>query len=376
MVDFRIETLDGGITQMVISGSMADSEFELFQALSQLSKKCNHILINLENLTAGNQKFFDHLKELSARTKIKVITTQAELISNFKKIGLATFPSVKSASLSYVGDETVNLLLSKLRDVPILNTEAYSLLAYTNQPEASFAKLEEMVKGNPGLCSQILRIANSSFFARLSRAETLQQAMVTLGFINLRQIFFYNFYTSVGNFFKAQKAVISHGRKCAILAEFICKNAGGSAEECAKVRMGGLLHDIGSQALAFFLPKQYEKVREIILTEKKESYIVELFVFGTEHQAVGNTLAAKWNFPPYLSGIIGDHHFMKDEKWRTLTSPVFIANNFLNERENIPALPYFQHLEEYFASKCVKMPWKDNLIEVFHKALESIEDPF
>jgi len=365
---FHLETIEGGITQMVIEGRVEDSHFELFQALSHLSKRRGHVLINLATLGEGTKKFYTLLSELSARTKMKVIAVNQAIIAECEKIGLSAYPTVKSAALSYAGDETISLLVSRLRDVPILNTEAYQLISYVSQPEASFNGLETMIRNKPGLCSQIFRLANSSYYMRSMRADTLQQALVTLGFWNLRQIFIYNFYTSVSNIFASQKDVIQHGTDCAFLAEHICQASGGNIDECSKVRIAGLLHDVGRQALAFFFPDQYIKVLTKIKEESKPSYIAELLIFGTEHQTVGSLLCQKWNFPEYLAKIIADHHYLLSADWNLLTLPVFCANNFLNERDRTPYLTYFQRLEGYFFLKKKELPWK-NVPEEFAKSL-------
>lgn len=359
MAEFRIETLEGGITQLVIEGVVKDSDFELFTVISQASKRWNHLLVHLSGLKIWTSKLFTELQAISARTRIKAISTDQRVIAACNDAGLAVFPTIKSASLSYAGDETLNLLLRKLRDVPILNVEAYRLIAYVGSDEATFPGLEALVSNNPGLVSQILRWANSSYFARQSKAETVQQAMVTLGFANLRQLFLFNFYTSVGGLFHSQAAVIDHGRLCARLAEYICKSAGGSADECAKVRMGGLLHDVGRMALAFFFPEHYERVAQQMREKNIPSFMAELLVFGTEHQTVGSLLCNRWNFPSYLGAIIGDHHYLQADNWNTLTLPVYVANNFLHAMEGTPFHPYFSKLEGYFFLKRKDLPWKD-----------------
>lgn len=358
MAEYQINTIEGGITQITVSGIIEATDSELFKALSNLSNN-NCALVNLLELSETPDDLFMQLKDISSRTKIKVIVKKPEFVTKCSETGLQTFPTIKSASLSYAGDETLRLLITQLRDVPILNTEAYKLIQHVASPDANFPELEKMLQNNAGLCSQILRIANSSYFMRSSKAETLQQAMVTLGFAPLRQIFIYNFYNSVGNFFGVQKETVEHGQDCARLAEYIAKSAGASHAECSKIRLIGLLHDVGRQALAFFFPQQYEKVQHLIKVEQKPSFLAELVVFGTEHQNIGSVLANRWNFPDYLSKVIADHHYLQAKDWNKLTLPVFCANNFLNQRDGEPFSPYYHKLEGYFFLKRAELPWKD-----------------
>lgn len=359
MPQIRVETLDGGITQVIVEKSESASACDLEQSLSQASRKLSHMLVNLLNLEHIPENLIDHLGKLKGRTKIKVVSTHQEVIKCCNQTGLTVFPSVKSAALAFAGEKTLELLRRKLGEVPVLNTEAYQLIADVSSPDASFQTIENKVKDNAGLCGQIFKWANSSYFARKTKAETLNQALNTLGLTNLRQLFIHNLYKNVGGLFSAQKEVMDHGRKCAVLAEYIARSGGAPAEECAKVRMGGLLHDIGRQALAFSFPDHYEKVRRKIRDEKMASNIAELLVFGTEHQTVGSLLCTLWNFPSYLAAIIGDHHHLKAENWNTLTLPIFCANNFLNEIDGMPFSPWFQKLEGYFFLKRKDLPWKD-----------------
>lgn len=372
MAEYQINTVEGGITQITVTGSVGKTDSELFRAFTHLSKK-NCALVNLLELSETTDDLFLHLDEISVRTKVKVIVKKPEFVTKCNKMGLQTFPTIKSASLSYAGEETLRLLISQLRDVPILNTEAYRLIQHVASPDANFPELEKMLQNNAGLCSQILRTANSPYFMRASKAETLQQAMVTLGFAPLRQIFIYNFYNSVGNFFGAQKETVEHGQDCARLAEYIAQSGGAPYSECAKVRLIGLLHDVGRQALAFFFPQQYERVRHLVKVEKKPSFLAELVVFGTEHQNIGSILANRWNFPDYLSKVIADHHYLQAKDWNTLTLPVFCANNFLNKRDGEPFSPFFQKLEGYFFLKRAELPWK-NIDDEFNEFLDQAQE--
>ncbi|MBU1108721.1 MAG: HDOD domain-containing protein [Candidatus Riflebacteria bacterium] len=373
MAEYQINTIESGITQITVSGSVESNDSELFRALSHLSNN-NCALVNLLELSETSEDLFLHLADISSQTKIKVIVKKPEFVTKCNEIGLQIFPTIKSASLSYAGEETLRILIAQLRDVPILNTEAYKLIQYVASPDANFPELEKMLQNNAGLCSQILRTANSPYFMRSSKAETLQQAMVTLGFAPLRQIFVYNFYNSVGNFFGAQKETVEHGQNCAKLAEYIAKSAGASYTECAKIRLIGLLHDVGRQALAFFFPQQYEKVQHMVKVEQKPSFLAELVVFGIEHQSIGSILANRWNFPDYLSKVIADHHYLQAKDWNTLTLPVFCANNFLNQMDGDPFSPFYHKLEGYFFLKRAELPWKDidaELLEFLDRSQES-----
>ncbi|MBF0546285.1 MAG: HDOD domain-containing protein [Candidatus Riflebacteria bacterium] len=375
MGNFRVETLDGGFPFIKIEGTVQKKDNDILRAISGISKTHTSFIINLVELIDADEEFFEHLKGVSARSKLKVISTNSGITSRCLETGLSTFPSLKSAQLSFAGDETVRLLLSKLRDVPILSNDAYKLVSYTNNENANYDELEKMIKDNPGLVSQILRVSNSSYFFRGQTITVLSQALITIGLTHLRRLFVFNFYNSVMGLFGSQKELIKHGKECAMLSEFISKAAGAQKTDLQKMWLGGLLHDVGGQSLAYFFPEKYQVARTLVKEQKMPTYLGELVTFGTEHQSIGKLLAHKWNFPDYLQNIIGDHHYLQNEEGKRLTLPVFCANTYLNNRDGLPAPSYEDKLGEYFGLMKKEIPWGD-IEQEFETALEEDKNPF
>ncbi|MBF0406370.1 MAG: HDOD domain-containing protein [Candidatus Riflebacteria bacterium] len=369
MGKIQVETLPNGLKEVTIEGRIARDDDEVFRTLSSISKSSSDIILILTSIEGADIEFYNYLSELSMRTKFKAIAKLPEVIESCKNVGITVFPSKKSAQLALMGEETTKAILSRLKEVPILNTDAYRLMTYISNPNANLEELEKMVRENPGLVSQILRMVNSAMFYRGNKIESLSPAMVTLGMNNLRTLFLYNFYHGVTNIFTSQKDVIDHGKQCGILAEFISKSAKAPRDEHSKVWLGGLLHDIGQQALAFVFPEKYQLVLNFAEEEKKPSYFGELMIFGVDHQAIGRQLATKWNFPEYLTNIIGDHHSLKAVGWNRLTLPVFCANNYLNERNGTPYVSYYSKLVGYFMLYKAEITWAESPSEEFEKVL-------
>jgi putative nucleotidyltransferase with HDIG domain len=255
--------------------------------------------------------------------------------------------------------QTLDLIMKRIRDLPILNTEAYRLVDYCSQPEPSFANIEGMVKNNPNLCGQILRLANSATYKRSKPAETLADALVLLGLATLKQIFVQDFFSSVGKMLNTQSKVLDHGRECALLAEFIAHSAGLPALESSKARIGGLLHDIGKQFLAFFFPGPYEQVNRAVKLERIPSFQAEGKIFGVTHSEVGATLCAKWNFPGYLIDIIKTHHSPNATGLPAPAVAVYCANAFLHHRDGDAGQSYEQPLSKLFAERNRPLPWQN-----------------
>ncbi|NLI78521.1 MAG: HDOD domain-containing protein [Candidatus Riflebacteria bacterium] len=266
--------------------------------------------------------------------------------------------------------QTMETILKRLRDLPILNSEAFRLIEYCSSPKPAFEVLEGMVKNNPNLAGQIVRLANSAFYKRSKPTETLMDALVLLGLTTLKQVFVQSFYASVGKMLNTQSRVLEHGRECALLAEFIGRGAGLDAAECGRHRLGGLLHDIGKQFLAFFFPQPYEQVTRMMKLERTPSFQAEKKIFGVTHQEVGATLCARWNFPSFLVDIIKAHHAEGPGGPPPGALPVFCANGFLHQRDGEAFQPWEAPLRAWFAARRVTLPWK-NLVDEFRAFLRT-----
>ncbi len=72
-----------------------------------------------------------------------------------------------------------------------------------------------------------------------------------------------------------------------------------------------MLQDIGMPVLISKKGKQYSSIFEQWLEEKCEISLLEEKEFSFDHQRVGHLMAEEWQFPEYLTDVIGQHHFSK-----------------------------------------------------------------
>jgi HD-like signal output (HDOD) protein len=69
-----------------------------------------------------------------------------------------------------------------------LPATAQRILVLANSEEASTAEISEAISCDPAMAAQVLRIANSAIYARSRRVVDLQQALVTVGLDEVRNI--------------------------------------------------------------------------------------------------------------------------------------------------------------------------------------------
>lgn len=347
---FQAKDHGNGILELIAIFPGMGPDHPTIQSLGVFARKFKCVIFTLEKGSYLEITALPKLIDASVFTKLKVVTTTADQFP-FYKAGIPTFPTTADAIKSVKGDEIQEQVLKKLDAIPQLNTQAFEILQKLNKPETSFTDLDKIISQQPGLASQMLKTANSAFFMRRSKADTLASALSYLGIEGVKQILVFNVFKGLNGYWGAQEEVLTHGRHCAHLATFIATAGKVDAVNVSKIRLAGLLHDIGSLALAFYFPKEYKDVKALVKAGQKRTYEAEFEIFGIEHQALGKKLAEAWGFPEYLATVVGDHHSLRHSGFDKLTVPVLCANGFLNQTiEKIPFSPYYHKLREYFSN--------------------------
>ncbi len=215
-------------------------------------------------------------------------------------------------------------------------------------PDASFGDFSEIISADPSLAARLLRIANSPFYGRGSKVETIVHA---LGIVGIDQLTELVLATIMVNQFKGiDKDLINmhsfwmHSIGCGLAARTIADNIGERHVE--PYYTSGMLHDIGSLILYKEVP---DKAREILTRCRSEGLslsAVEEEVLGFTHAEVGAVVFTKWGLPRSLIEAVQFHHRPSEAKDHPLfPAIVHLADIIAYEMElgtggepNIPVL--------------------------------------
>lgn len=347
MVEYPFQARDhgNGILEIIGIAPEMGGDHPAVMALEPLARKCKGLILNLEAASVQISAL-PRLAEVAHKTKFKVVVPQPGEL-NFASAGIKICNSVSEALMGLKGEATLEIILSKVDNLPELNTSAYHYLQQLNDPNADFNMVANTISNDPALASQIFKTANSAFFMRRNKADNLNAAISFLGLEGVKQILVFHIFKGLSGYFQAQKDVLDHARATAHLAAQLATYAKSPRPTVNKIKLGGLLHDFGRMVLAFYFPGEYEQVRKLTIEDQKCTNEAEQAVFGVDHQRVGKALAEKWGFPEYLRRIITDHHSLNEPTWEELTGPVFCANGYLNQIENVPYTPYFTKLRGF-----------------------------
>ncbi|MBN1293807.1 MAG: HDOD domain-containing protein [Candidatus Latescibacteria bacterium] len=171
--------------------------------------------------------------------------------------------------------------------------------------------LTEVIERDPPLAAKILQVSNSAYYAASSTINTLQRAVVILGFDTIKEI---AITASVVHHLFDQDLVSDvdrlglwiHSVGTAKASQLIAEEI--RTEESDKAYTVGLLHDIGKILLVLSFPERYSTI--IHLAERKHCRILlaERKVLNIDHTMIGKILCDIWNLPDDISTAILYHH--------------------------------------------------------------------
>jgi diguanylate cyclase (GGDEF)-like protein len=178
-------------------------------------------------------------------------------------------------------------------------------------PDLELAELAEVISRDPGLAARVLRIANSSFYARRRHVANLRDALVVLGI---------NAAISLALGFSLVQALGSAGTHAGRYTRFWSRSllAAHAAEELGRqLKVGlpenaflaALVQDIGILAMDQALGEEYlSLVPQDGAHEHDRLVAAERGRFGTDHAEVGAWLLARWDLPESLRVAVAASH--------------------------------------------------------------------
>ncbi|MBT8339481.1 MAG: HDOD domain-containing protein [Desulfatitalea sp.] len=194
--------------------------------------------------------------------------------------------------------------------IPSLPAIVARVLEVTDNPESTADELLEVLVADPAYTAKILKLANSAFYSRVREIATVKQAVVVLGYEEIRNMVVA---TAVFNNFQKIKKVPGFdamgfwrhafltGLAARMLAVSLKKNTG-------QLFVAGLIHDIGKLVILMALPDEYAKILKMTGNRGLENLDAETHLLGVTHAETGMRLFSRWMYPDLLLRTTGSHH--------------------------------------------------------------------
>jgi len=212
------------------------------------------------------------------------------------------------------------------QELPVFHNVAVRLQQLLASRTFEIDDVIELISEDQSLSGRVLKVANASYYAGLTKIATIKDAIVRLGAQEIANMAMlasqYEFYNSSDAMLnRLMQELWGHALSCAVGAKWLIR-MGGYPGMAAEAFMGGLMHDIGKLALLKVLDDlQRDKGTDIQLTEKLVGRIMTCL-----HEEVGYALMKGWNFPDFYCDIAVKHHGQELDGGNILLAAVRLAN--------------------------------------------------
>lgn len=191
---------------------------------------------------------------------------------------------------------------------PFPNT-VLELTAILSGPSVDVKRAGKVIRADPSLSAQVLRLCNSPMFGLRSRVVSIEQATILIGTDRLRSLAMTCSLVDYSGHGLPGDQVMNfwqHSFLAALLSEYLAKLTDYSEKEQAYI--AGLLHDIG-QLPQWMLAVEEKKEQKVIPpVDWTDNTPVERSHFGMDHCEIGSSMALTWNFMPSFIDVLGYHH--------------------------------------------------------------------
>ena len=188
-------------------------------------------------------------------------------------------------------------LIEKKGDLPAFPDILTKLQKILDTPYAGVADVTRLIKMDPVLAGNILKISNSAYYkSGYEKIETLQTSVNKLGLEKIRQL---AFSLKITKMFSHNKLIDSfefwkHSLAVANFTEMLSQYTKVSQENRSIARLAGLMHDIGIMVFCYIIPDEYSVFLENVNKEEIPLEKQEEKAFGIDHQETGAKFIEKW----------------------------------------------------------------------------------
>ena len=202
-------------------------------------------------------------------------------------------------------------VLSKVHSVQLMPPAAMEVVRLLQENDASISELTRAIECDPGLTSNVLRLANSAYFGCRLEVGSVRDAILRLGTKSILRL--------------VMTAAFSSGSQCGVrgydlapgqLWEHSMAVALGATRLAEKLRLesrdelftSAILHDSGKILLGTFVEVDAGPILEMVREERVSFQVAEQQILGIDHAEVGAVLLGVWNIPPTIVEAVRWHH--------------------------------------------------------------------
>jgi len=213
----------------------------------------------------------------------------------------------------------VTQLVAEVDRLPELPQAVVQVIRVLEDPDVDADDLANIIRLDPNLTLQMLRLSNSAAYGLSRRVETVKDAVAILGQNTLKSLVYtilshQTLNHELPGYALKTGALWTHAVTGAFYAKHIAKNihrfcATNDVKLDPEVAFtAALLRDIGKIILTMYVGANYAEIDQYALQHQVSFHDAEHHIIGASHTEVGQAIAERWQLPLNIYRAIAYHH--------------------------------------------------------------------
>lgn len=209
----------------------------------------------------------------------------------------------------------VSNLLATIKSLPPMPSGVARLLSLSQADPSYFEKASAIVRADPALAGQVIKMANSALYGGRAPVESLDRAVMRVG---IRMVVGVLTSAHLQRSFDPKDERMAPIWLANVCSAVVCRSL---AERCASLQIVpevaytyGLLHDVGRLVMVALFRNGMTDLAEENPHPVDDLAPREEELFGFSHNLAGRLLGNRWNFPPTMTLVMAAHHVAPKER--------------------------------------------------------------
>ncbi len=219
--------------------------------------------------------------------------------------------------------------MAKVDSFPSIPGSTVKLLQLLETPEAPVQEIEDVLRMDPGMTANVLKLTNSAYIGLPSKVGSVKRAVMLLGMKKIRQLVMASCVSdvmdgSVPGYGLPAGELWRHSIAVSVAAEGISKELNLAGTE--DIFTAALVHDVGKLILGQFIQEDMAAI-QTAAGENVSFELAEKRVLGVDHAEIGARILSHWSLPEDLVHAVRWHHDPDGaEETNGMTDVVHVAN--------------------------------------------------
>jgi HD-like signal output (HDOD) protein len=250
-----------------------------------------------------------------------------------EKLTVATLTIPRKLNKIELHSQIAGEIVSEIESLPSFPAHIKEIQRLCAIPESKIKDISDQIKRDPGLTTNILKIANSAGYMTINRVETIEEAVMKIGLKGINTLLVASGVQKImESRYKKFETIWKNSYKSAFYAQRIAMQV-KKANLIEFVYLAALLSAIGRLVMLSIKPEVTERIRQMVgIKGLGDTGLLEEISLGISHSTLGGYILKKWNFNEALIKTVEFHNrpHMAPEKFRDLIYIVYLANALID----------------------------------------------